>query len=486
MSGPDEPTAAWLTSTAGLAVVAQATAALDEGADALALSTRLAGQVPDPRRRTAAIDAAVSRRRARARWPEADRMLFTRQALEQASDPAVSAHRARQLLALAAGGQAPSTAGDRWEGTVLDLGAGVGGDAIALARAAAPLGGAVVAVDTDPARLRLLAHNAEVAGVHVRTRCADALTVTSGPGVICHADPGRRVGERRVRRLADHQPSVPALLAAHADALHLAVALSPGVEPEDPDLPPGLEVEYVQLGPALVEATLWTGGSTATARPAGRRATLLDDDGTEVARLPDAELPTSPSTDTGATTRLQALLEVAELPTAELPTAELPTAELPTAELPTAELPTAELPVAEIGDWLLEVAPAAVRARRHDALGARIGAWRVANNRALLTCRAAPPASPWYRAMRVLAVLPGRAKAVRRWLREAGDTHHLDGGVELVLHGVEADPTRLWQELGRPPRGPRGIRLAFIRRDHDTVAVACAAVAQEQRGTMGI
>ena len=429
----DEAVARWLTSAEGLAVVARATAALDAGANALQISARLSSEVADAQHRAAAVDAAVCRRRARARWADADRLLFTRESLEQASDPAVAAHRARSLLARAAG------EGSRWEGTVLDLGAGIGGDAIALAQAAAPLGGEVVAVDTDAARLRLLAHNAEVAGVTVTTRCADALEVRSGPGVVCHADPGRRVGQRRIRRLSEHLPSVPALLAAHAEALHLAVALAPGVEPEDPDLPPGLEVEYVQLGAALVEATVWTGaaappavtpGATpgAAAPPASalRRATLLDRDGTEVAHLPAVACD--------------------------------------------------ELPVGDIGGWLVEVAPAAVRARQHDALGAAIGARRVARTRALLTCDADPAGSPWYRALPVLAVLSARPKAVRRWLRAADVAHHLDGGVEIVLHGVEADPAQLWQQLGRPPRGPQGVRLAFIRRDDDTVAVACSAV----------
>ena len=102
MTGPDEPTARWLTSAAGLAVVERTTAALDAGEDALQVADRLSRDGIDTARRAAAVDAAVCRRRARDRWPEAERLLFTRQALEQASDPAVAAHRARSLLARAA------------------------------------------------------------------------------------------------------------------------------------------------------------------------------------------------------------------------------------------------------------------------------------------------------------------------------------------------------------------------------------------------
>jgi hypothetical protein len=269
----------------------------------------------------------------------------------------------------------------------------------------------------------LLAHNAEVAGCSVSTHHADALTVALPPGAVVHADPSRRRDGRRVRRLADHQPSVPALLAAHRRTGAWALALSPGVDLDDPDLSDDLgdiEVEYVQLGDALVEATVWLRPDDSGSRRT--RATLLQDGEVVASRLGD------PATRN-------------------------------------------RLPVGELGAVLIEPAPAAVRARVHDDLGREIGAWRVADHRALLTSGLTPPPSPWYRARPVEAVLPARHKELRRWLRSRQDAAGAALEVELVLHGVDADPLELWRSLGRPPRGPHGLRLEFLRRDHDTITV---------------
>jgi len=414
VSDLDVATARWLVSAPGLAAVAAATAQLDDGADQLRVATDLARRTDHSERRAAALGAAVARRRARPRWPLAEQLLFTRSSLEQASDPALSTHRAARLVATL--DRTPDGTG-----TIADLCAGVGGDAMALAQAAAHTGASLQAVDDDAARLVLLAHNAEAAGVTVTPHHADALTFALPPGAVVHADPSRRRDGRRVRRLADHLPSVPALLAAHARSASWALALSPGVALDDPDLPDDIEVEYVQLGDALVEATVWLGTGT---HDGGRRtrATLLQDGEVAASRLGD------PATRT-------------------------------------------RLPLGEPGSVLIEPAPAAVRARLHDDLGREIGAWRVAARRALLTSDVTPPPSPWYRARPVEAVLPARAKELRRWLRGRRDATGAALEVELVLHGVDADPLELWRSLGRPPRGPHGLRLEFVRRDRDTITM---------------
>ncbi|MFP4234217.1 MAG: hypothetical protein ACLFUG_04740, partial [Nitriliruptoraceae bacterium] len=258
-----------------------------------------------------------------------------------------------------------------------------------------------------------------------------------------HADPGRRSGGRRVRRLSAHLPSVPALLDAHAGAAVVAVALSPGVDPLDPELPAGVEVTFVQVAGRLLEATVWA-GRQARAAVTRTGAVLLDTDGAEVARLPAAAHP-------GA---------------------------------PTAGPVSEELPVGEIGAWLVEVAPAAVRARRHDELGSSIGARRIARSRALLTTDSPPPSSPWYHAREVLAVLPARPKAVRRWLDTALAHDHLDGGVEVVLHGIEADVDELLRSFGRPRTGPHGLRIELVRLDRGSVAVVTAAAGPPAGGRL--
>src|SRR3954452_3693669 len=66
----------------------------------------------------AALETVLLRVRARAKFAAADRLYFTREALEQASGEVVARHRAGRFAAF---------------GTVADLCCGVGGDSIAFA-----------------------------------------------------------------------------------------------------------------------------------------------------------------------------------------------------------------------------------------------------------------------------------------------------------------------------------------------------------------
>lgn len=407
-AGPAAEVAAWLVGPDGLDAIARTEAELAAAADLLATVAARRREGLDKARAAAVVDAAVARGRARERWPDADRLVFTREALEQASDPAVSAWRARRFA-------------ERTE--VEDRAAGCGADTLALAAT----GARVTAIDTDADRLTLLRHNARMRGHDVTTVVADALVHPAPDRGPVHADPARRVAGRRVRRLAEHRPSVPALLdhlARVAAGPGVAVVLGPGLDLDDPDLPAGAELEFVQLGRQLTEAVAWT-GALATA---GVEATAT--------LLPD---PRAPDTGSAPLTRSRA-----------------------------GRAP--RLPVGEVGDVLLEVAAAAVRARLHDELGAEIGARRVAERRALLTCDGPVVDSAWWRARTVEAVLPARPRVVRRWLRAADPLP-----VELVLHGVTGDPTALRRELGDPPRGPDGRRVELVRRDHDAIAVVTRA-----------
>lgn len=397
----NEDSARWLTSAAGLAAVEALTAAVVTGEDELTLATRARKRVEDPRCAAAATAAAVARVRARPRWPQADRLLFTRRGLEEASDPEVAEWRAAALLERH-GGREPH---------VTDLTAGLGGDTIALARA----GARVTAVERDAARAVLLAHNLAASGVTAEVVVADALEVDVPPGGCVVADPARRPAGRRASHLDAHEPPVTALLERHARNA-MALVLAPGVDPDDPGLGgQPVEVEYVQLGNQLTEATVWLGALREADVQA--RATLLPG-------------PHGRSRGQRGDT----------------------------------------LPVAEPGGYLVEVVPAAVRARVHDELGREIGAWRLSEHRALLSTAARPPDSPWYQSRRIEATLPARAPALRHWLHDRDEQP-----IEVVLHGVEADPTDWWRELGRPPRGPQGRRIELVRRRDDTIAVVTDA-----------
>ncbi len=406
----------WLVGAAGQAAVAGATAGLDAGRPELTVATALRREGLDPERAALTLDAASTRRRARATFPDAEQLLLTREALEQASDPLVSAWRAARIAQVLAPG-----------GVVLDLCAGAGGDTLALAAA----GLSVRAVERDPLRAALLAHNARTRNLDVEVVLADLDDVEVPRGAIVHVDPSRRRDGRRVRRLRDHEPEVPRVLArVRPAAAGIALTLSPAVDLDDPDLPADAEVGFVQRHGELHETTVWlgvlratTGAGTSSSRvPARASATLLPEG---LSRLRAERAP--------------------------------------------------RLAVGPIGAHLIEVAPAAVRARLHDELGAQVGARRVATRRALLSVDTAPPPSPWYRSRAVQAVLPARPPVVRRWLRAVETCP-----VELVLHGFEADLDAWWRALGRPPRGPDGRRIELIRTDDGAFAV----VTDAGRGTM--
>lgn len=379
-------TAEWLVGVGRQHVVA-AVAGLDRDEPELAVVARLRASGLSAEQTSAVVGAATARRRARATWPDADRLLFTRRALEQASDPQVSAWRTRRFADA-----------DTW-----DLCAGIGGDTLAAAAHHAQ----VTAVDLDPARLTLLRHNAAAVGAAVEVVHGDALRVPIPTHALVHADPGRRAGDRRVRRLAEHQPPIDDLVRAQAGVRGLGVVLSPAVDLDDPDLPHDAELEFVQVGAELREAVAWTGDLRGHDLVA--RATLLPG-GQTLTRTTSEARP--------------------------------------------------HLPVGPVGEVLVEVAPAAVRARLHDRIGAEHGARRLARGRALLSLDDVPAEDPWLRWRPVHAVLPVRPKAVRSWLRG----QDVDA-VEFVAHGMPLDADAWWRALGRPPRGPSGWRIELVRMD---------------------
>lgn len=387
----DEATALWLVSDDGLATVQAVTSWLDDGDATLGVASRLRAAGWSHDRSAAAIGAGVARRRARGRWPDADALLFTREALEQASDPEVSRWRAQRFR------DAPS---------VVDLCAGVGGDTLALGQVVPH----VTSIEVDIGRLHLLRHNAGIRGVDVAAVAADALVAELPPDAWMHTDPSRRDGDRRLRALRDHRPSIPALLDRHRHAPGQGIVLSPAVDLNDPDLPDG-EVEFVSLNGALTEAVVWLGRS---ANPGVRASATL----------------------------------------------------LPSGERRERSAIAPDLPIRPVGDHLIEVAPAAVRARLHTIIGEEIGAARLAQRRALLTTDAPPGVSPWYRVRAVEAVLNVRAREIRQWLR-----HHDEQPVELASHGWAGDLGALWRAIGRPVRGPQGRRLDVVRTDEGAIAI---------------
>ena len=218
----------------------------------LALLTHLRQTLP-PDLAGAALTQARLRRRGHAKFPAANRMLFTAEALEQASGWEPAIHRAAQIDAVAPAGP------------LLDLGCGIGGDLIALAQLRP-----VVAYELDPVRARFAAANAAALGIgdRVTVRVADwTAELRRGylpPAAAAFADPARRSDGRRLFSLHTMQPPLADLLALAEQVPVLAVKVMPGVAMDE--VPLQCSVEFVSHAGTCKEAVLWFGRADAPAR----------------------------------------------------------------------------------------------------------------------------------------------------------------------------------------------------------------------------
>ncbi|WP_407555735.1 class I SAM-dependent methyltransferase [Streptomyces sp. Pv4-95] len=248
-------------------------------ADELAAATRLRRDHPAPLV-SAALGQARLRQRAAAKFgADAQLMYFTPNGVEQSTRATVAAHRAARLAALGIG-------------TLADLCCGIGGDAIALARA----GIRVLAVDRDPLACAAARANAEALGLAelIEVRCADVTEVDTAGYDAVFVDPARR---SRVRggRIFDPEAYSPPLswaVEAARAAPFAALKIAPGV-PHDA-LPADAETEWISDSGEVKEAVLWFGttppGAAPALAPGARRATLLPSGGSLLgADLPDPE-----------------------------------------------------------------------------------------------------------------------------------------------------------------------------------------------------
>lgn len=220
----------------------------------------------------AALETALLRTRGRAKFACADRMYFTREALEQSSGDVVARHRASRFEQF---------------GVVADLCAGIGGDALAMAAS----GLTVHAVERDPLRAAMLTANVNALGFadRVRVHESDALTVLL-PGVnAAFADPTRRVDGRRYLDPEDYTPPLSSLRGRFPPDFPLGVKVAPGVALADV-AGLGAEVEFVSVAGELKECVLWFG----PLRTAARRATVLPSGLTRSADDPPPLPPVSP------------------------------------------------------------------------------------------------------------------------------------------------------------------------------------------------
>ncbi|MGW5506546.1 THUMP-like domain-containing protein [Streptomyces albogriseolus] len=235
----------------------------------LAVATRLRRDHP-AELVSAALGQARLRQRAVAKFgaEDAARMFFTPNGVEQSTRRGVAAYRAERLRA----------AGVR---SVADLCCGIGGDAIALARA----GIRVLAVDRDPQTASAARANADALGLAglIEVREADVTEVDTSAYDAVFVDPARRSSKRG--RIFDPEAYSPPLSWAVRAALKApraaALKVAPGIPHEA--VPAEAEAEWISDGGDVKEAVLWFGTAPGTIR-----ATLLPGPRTLVSRgLPD-------------------------------------------------------------------------------------------------------------------------------------------------------------------------------------------------------
>ncbi len=244
-------TATWLTSPEALAGIAETMHLPLQEQHTIATLTSLQKKY-SPDQAAALLDQARLRIKARTKFGEsADRMLFTDEALQQASGTSIATYRANRYAPF---------------GGVVDLGCGIGGDAIALSHVTPKL----LALDLDPVRVILAHFNLNAVGRSNTARViqTDWTTYTVPPGYEAgFADPARRSDERRIFSLYEIIPPIGEILKVWATLPHLGVKVMPGV-PDD-EIPPVAETEWISEGGVCKEGILWFGSlRTGAARTA--------------------------------------------------------------------------------------------------------------------------------------------------------------------------------------------------------------------------
>lgn len=291
-----------------------------------------------------ALDQAALRMRARSKFgDEAAGLWFTATGLEQATRPEVSQWRADRFAASMQ--------------TVVDLGCGLGFDALALGRA----GLAVEAVERDELTAACAARNlARVTG-RVLVGDAEQFDVPGSGSSVVFVDPARRSSTGRSWRLEDLSPSWEFVMGLRGRCDRLVVKLGPGIARNL--LPDDATRHWVSHDATLVELCL----STPADEGALDRAVVIRDGVRHELAGRDA----------------------------------------------------GRLPVAGVGEFVHEPDPAVIRGQLYAEAVDGHDAWLVDHDVAYLSSDA-PISSPMLSSFRVLEVLPWSEKGLRAWCREHG------------------------------------------------------------------
>jgi SAM-dependent methyltransferase len=263
MSTVDLKAFRWLLTRDGQRLLDRATELYAvHGGDPVRTATALRRSAPADRAAAALTQVDLRARAADKFGDDAARMYFTPDGLEQATRARVASHRAARIAL-----SRPSS--------VLDLGCGIGGDLLALARA----GMTVAGVDRDELRVEVARANLSALALGGAVQVASADDVDpSGFGVV-FADPARRNARGRVFDVDGWSPPWPFVLSLLQRPSCVKVA--PGIPHSL--VPDGVEAEWVSDAGEVKEAALWSPQLAAARRRAtvirgGGLVTLTDDD----------------------------------------------------------------------------------------------------------------------------------------------------------------------------------------------------------------
>ena len=320
----------------------------------------------------AVLSQSKLRARAEAKFgPFASRMLFTEAGLEQATRLRVAALHAGRFQGAGA-----------WR--IVDLGCGIGGDAMAMAG----IDLEVTAVEVDEVTAAIAAYNlAPWPNATVVNSDATAIDVTDFDGVFL--DPARRTSGHsntsRITNPADYSPTLDFAFETAAK-LPTGIKLGPGI---DRDLiPVDAEAQWVSVDREVVELGLWFG---AVARPGIRRSALV----------------------------------IGAHGTAELHSAD----------------DSEDVATGDLGEYLYEPDGAVIRARLIGDLARRLGATMLSDGIAYLTSDTAVE-TPFATCFRITDALPFDERGLRKELASRGT-----GRLEIKKRGVDVDPAQLRKKL---------------------------------------
>lgn len=381
-------------------------AALDSAAALPLTDASLLKDLPALRKHYGSSDGALvetvrNRRRAADKLVDADRLLLTDIALQQATPTAVAAHRAADIA-------------KRYPGAVVhDVTCSIGAELLAFAGHDG-IGG-VIGSDIDPVRLAMASHNMTAHDLDsrpaVRTSWqllrADALAPCSRGDVVI-ADPARRTARGRTFRIDELDPPLLELLAVYAGT-PLAVKCSPGLDYRTLRDRFGFEgqVHLTSLDGGVREACLWT---EADDQPE-RRASVLR---------------------TGAGGAIS--YEVTSDDSDDLDDASAP----------------------EAGDWIIDPDGAVVRAGLVRHYAHRHGLRQLDPQIAYLTGSTVPAGERGFRVVERLGV-------AERALRSALAAHDC-GSLEILVRGLDIDPDKLRRRLKLKGSAPMSLVLTRIGR----------------------